>query len=151
MGIRSRIFFIILSCLFIGISLAFIVAERDLSEGLQEQIENELFKQAKIIRQSFSLSDQRQNFANLKPLIDSYSEASGSRITLIAKNGKVLADSSITTDKLIALEMIQTPPSKNVKTNTNFLNFGLPLGLSLRNPASGACGAAFARDSSSVG
>jgi len=104
MGIRSRIFFIILSCLFIGISLAFIVAERDLSEGLQEQIENELFKQAKIIKQSFAVSDQRQNAPNLKPLIDSYSEASGSRITLIAKNGKVLVDSSIKTNKLIALE-----------------------------------------------
>ena len=41
MSIRGRIFFIILSCLFIGLSLAFVVADRDLSEGLQQQIERE--------------------------------------------------------------------------------------------------------------
>ena len=104
MGIRARIFVIILSCLFIGISLAFIVAERDLSLGLQEQIENELSKQAKILRQSFYQSAQSQTPINLKALIDSYSEASGSRITLISQNGTVLVDSSVLTIKLSSLE-----------------------------------------------
>ena len=42
MGIRTRIFFITLLCLFIGISLSFVVAERDLSLKLQDQIETEL-------------------------------------------------------------------------------------------------------------
>ncbi|MDB4029390.1 ATP-binding protein [Gammaproteobacteria bacterium] len=104
MSIRSRIFFIILSCLFIGLSLAFIVAERDLSEGLQQQIESELSKQAKILRQSFAESPKVNNSSSLKSQIDSYSDASGSRITLIARDGKVLVDSDITMDILDSLD-----------------------------------------------
>ena len=52
MGIRTRIFLITLSCLFIGISLSFVVAERDLSLQIQDQIETELLRQAKILRKS---------------------------------------------------------------------------------------------------
>ena len=104
MSIRSRIFFIILSCLFIGLSLAFIVAERDLSEGLQQQIESELSKQAKILRQSFSESAKIKNTINLKSQIDSYSAASGSRITIIARDGKVMVDSDIAMDSLESLD-----------------------------------------------
>jgi two-component system phosphate regulon sensor histidine kinase PhoR len=104
MSIRSRIFIIILSCLFIGLSLAFIVAERDLSEGLQQQIESELSKQAKILRQSFAESPKVDNSISLKSQIDSYSEASGSRITLIARDGKVLVDSDIAMDILESLD-----------------------------------------------
>ena len=104
MSIRGRIFFIILSCLFIGLSLAFIVAERDLSEGLQQQIEIELSKQAKILRQSFTESPKVNNSSSLKSQIDSYSDASGSRITLIALDGKVLVDSDIAMDVLESLD-----------------------------------------------
>ena len=104
MSIRSRIFFIILSCLFIGLSLAFIVAERDLSAGLQQQIESELSKQAKILRQSFSESAKIKNSINLKSQIDSYSAASGSRITIIARDGRVMVDSDIAMDSLESLD-----------------------------------------------
>ena len=104
MSIRGRIFFIILSCLFIGLSLAFVVAERDLSEGLQQQIESELSKQAKILRQSFAESPKVNNSSSLKSQIDSYSDASGSRITLIARDGKVLVDSDIAMDILESLD-----------------------------------------------
>ncbi len=104
MSIRGRIFFIILSCFFIGLSLAFVVAERDLSEGLQQQIESELSKQAKILRQSFAESTKVNNSVSLKSQIDSYSVASGSRITLIAPNGKVLVDSDIAMEKLESLD-----------------------------------------------
>jgi len=104
MSIRGRIFFIILSCLFMGLSLAFIVAERDLSEGLQQQIESELSKQAKILRQSFAESPKVNNYNSLKSQIDSYSDASGSRITLIARDGKVLVDSDIAMDILESLD-----------------------------------------------
>ena len=104
MSIRGRIFFIILSCLFIGLSLAFVVADRDLSEGLQQQIESELSKQAKILRQSFAESPKLNNSIGLKSQIDSYSDASGSRITLIARDGKVLVDSDIAMDNLESLD-----------------------------------------------
>ena len=104
MSIRGRIFFIILSCLFIGLSLAFIVADRDLSEGLQQQIESELFKQAKILRQSFAESPKVNNTSSLKSQIDSYSDASGSRITLIARDGRVLVDSDIAMESLGSID-----------------------------------------------
>ena len=87
-----------------GLSLAFIVAERDLSEGLQQQIESELSKQAKILRQSFAESPKVNNYNSLKSQIDSYSDASGSRITLIARDGKVLVDSDIAMDILESLD-----------------------------------------------
>ena len=104
MSIRSRIFIIILSCLFIGLSLAFVVAERDLSEGLQQQIESELSKQAKILRQSFAESPKVNNSISLKSQIDSYSYASDSRITPIARDGLVLVDSDIAMDSLESLD-----------------------------------------------
>ena len=95
MGIRSRIFFITLSCLFIGISLSFIVAERDLSLKLQEQIETELSRQAKIIRKSLANSSTSGDILALKSQVDEYASASDSRITIILKNGVVVVDSDI--------------------------------------------------------
>ena len=82
MGIRTRIFFITLSCLFIGISLSFIVAERDLSLRLQEQIETELSRQARIIRKSINESLKSNDLILIKSQVDEYAKASDSRITL---------------------------------------------------------------------
>ena len=78
MGIRTRIFFITLSCLFIGISLSFIVAERDLSLKLQAQIETELSRQAKILRKSISGLIDSNELDILKAEVDEYASASDS-------------------------------------------------------------------------
>jgi len=110
MGIRSRIFFIILSCLFIGLSLAFIVAERDLSEGLQNQIENELSKQANILKQSFSQFSETLDTKLLKSEIDNYSQSSSSRITIIGMDGMVVVDSEIETNDLPSLDNHRSRP-----------------------------------------
>ena len=48
MGIRSRIFFTVFGILFVGITLSYIVAERDLSSTLENQIVEELEKQASL-------------------------------------------------------------------------------------------------------
>ena len=93
MGIRTRIFFITLSCLFIGISLSFIVAERDLSLKLQAQIETELSRQAKILRKSISGLIDSNELDILKAEVDEYASASDSRITIILKSGNVIVDS----------------------------------------------------------
>jgi two-component system phosphate regulon sensor histidine kinase PhoR len=104
MGIRTRIFFITLSCLFVGISLSFIVAERDLSIKLQAQIETELSRQAKILRKSISgLIDSGDLFA-LKAEADEYASASDSRITIILKNGDVIVDSDIEVSRINELD-----------------------------------------------
>ncbi len=104
MGIRSRIFFITLSCLFVGISLSFIVAERDLSLRLQDQVENELFKQTKILRKAIANSINSDELSGLKSQVDEYASASDSRITIILNNGDVIVDSDLDAKKVSGLE-----------------------------------------------
>ena len=104
MGIRTRIFFITLSCLFIGISLSFVVAERDLSLKLQDQIETELSRQAKILRKSIANIIDAGNFFKLKAQVDEYAEASDSRITIILKDGYVIVDSDVEASKIDDLD-----------------------------------------------
>ena len=104
MGIRTRIFFITLSCLFIGISLSFVVAERDLSLKLQDQIETELSRQAKILRKSIANVIDAGDFFKLKVQIDEYAAASDSRITIILKDGYVIVDSDVEASKIDDLD-----------------------------------------------
>ena len=104
MGIRTRIFIIILSCLLLGISLAFVVAERDLSLGIQNQIETELSHEAKILVKAIGSISSNGNLISLKSQIDEYSEASESRITLIDSSGIVLVDSDVTMNEVLLLE-----------------------------------------------
>ena len=104
MGIRTRIFFITLSCLFIGISLSFVVAERDLSLKLQDQIETELSRQAKILRKSIANIIDAGDFFKLKAQVDEYAAASDSRITIILKDGYVIVDSDVEASKIDDLD-----------------------------------------------
>ena len=104
MGIRTRIFFITLSCLFIGISLSFVVAERDLSLKLQDQIEIELSRQAKILRKSIANIIDAGDFFKLKAQVDEYAAASDSRITIILKDGYVIVDSDVEASKIDDLD-----------------------------------------------
>ena len=104
MGIRTRIFFITLSCLFIGISLSFVVAERDLSLKLQDQIETELSRQAKILRKSIANIIDAGDFFILKAQVDEYAAASDSRITIILKDGYVIVDSDVEASKIDDLD-----------------------------------------------
>ena len=104
MGIRTRIFFITLSCLFIGISLSFVVAERDLSLKLQDQIETELSRQAKILRKSIANIIDAGDFIKLKVQIDEYAAASDSRITIILQDGYVIVDSDVEASKIDDLD-----------------------------------------------
>ena len=104
MGIRTRIFFITLSCLFIGISLSFIVAERDLSLRLQEQIETELSRQARIIGKSINEPLKSNDLILIKFQVDEYAKASDSRITIISNTGKVLVDSDVDAINIDSLE-----------------------------------------------
>ena len=104
MGIRTRIFFITLSCLFIGISLSFVVAERDLSLKLQDQIETELSRQAKILRKSIANIIDAGDFFKLKAQVDEYAAASDSRITIILQDGYVIVDSDVEASKIDDLD-----------------------------------------------
>ena len=104
MGIRTRIFLITLSCFFIGISLSFVVAERDLSLKLQDQIETELSRQAKILKKSFADSINSNDFMSLKSQVDEYAAALDSRITIILKSGEPIVDSNVAASKISSLD-----------------------------------------------
>ncbi len=104
MGIRTRIFFIVLSCLSIGLIIAFIVAERDLGTKLQTQIETELQKQGQILKENLGNISEYEDRNSLKDQIDKYSQAADSRITLISHDGKVLGDSDIAVNDLDGID-----------------------------------------------
>ena len=100
MSIRGRIFFIVMSCLSLGLLFAFIVAERDLGASLQDQIQIELQKQGQIIQSSLGPLSQYNDLDSLKDETDTLAEASQSRITLINSSGVVISDSNIDVDDL---------------------------------------------------
>ena len=104
MGIRTRIFFITLSCSIYWYFSLFIVAERDLSIKLQAQIETELSRQAKILRKSISGLIDSGDLVALKAQVDEYASASDSRITIILKNGDVIVDSDIEASRINDLD-----------------------------------------------
>ena len=70
MSIRGRIFFIVMSCLSLGLIFAFIVAERDLGASLQDQIQIELQKQGQIIQSSLGPLSQYNDLNSLKDETD---------------------------------------------------------------------------------
>ena len=70
MSIRGRIFFIVMSCLSLGLLFAFIVAERDLGASLQDQIQIELQKQGQIIQSSLGPLSQYNDLNSLKDETD---------------------------------------------------------------------------------
>ena len=80
MSIRGRIFFIVMSCLSLGLIFAFIVAERDLGASLQDQIQIELQKQGQIIKSSLGPLSQYNDLNSLKDETDALAQASQSRI-----------------------------------------------------------------------
>ena len=100
MSIRGRIFFIVMSCLSLGLIFAFIVAERDLGASLQDQIQIELQKQGQIIKSSLGPLSQYNDLNSLKDETDALAQASQSRITLINSLGIVISDSNIDVDDL---------------------------------------------------
>ena len=104
MGIRSRIFFIVSSLFFIGISLTFIIASRDLSTGFEVQIKGELSKQANILQESLKPFINKVSQVDLKSIVDQYASVSKSRITIVNRDGEVVVDSSILTEKLRELD-----------------------------------------------
>ena len=110
MGIRTRIFFIVSCLFFIGISLTFIIAERDLSNGFETQVRGELSKQTNILKQALKPHLYQKSNDQLKVIIDQYADAAKSRITIINGKGEVIADSKFLNSKLLELDNHQNRP-----------------------------------------
>ena len=100
MGIRSRIFFIVFSLLTVSISIAYVVAERDLSTAFKLQIVNELEKQANLLVSSVGSISKFKSVTEADYIADDLGKASNSRVTFIKNNGQVIGDSELDIDQI---------------------------------------------------
>ena len=104
MGIRSRIFFTVFGILFVGITLSYIVAERDLSSTLENQIVEELEKQASLSKVTIGQINSYKNPNDLDIIAKKVGTSLNSRVTLIDFKGFVVGDSEIEFDNLQYVE-----------------------------------------------
>ena len=81
MGIRSRIFFTVFGILFVGITLSYIVAERDLSSTLENQIVQELEKQANLSKVTIGSINSYKNPTDLDIIANEVGTSLNSRVT----------------------------------------------------------------------
>ena len=104
MGIRARIFLLIFLSLSISITISYIIAERDLTKTFEEQILDQLEKQASLLVEYIDEVDALEIKNNADSIADRFGNASNSRVTLILNNGKVIGDSYINENELSQLD-----------------------------------------------
>ena len=104
MGVRSRIFLTIFLSLFLSVIATYFITERDLRRGIENQLVNELEKEANLIVENIgnvssflSLEESDAAADNLGSIIDS-------RVTLISNEGEVVGDSSLTIQEISLLD-----------------------------------------------
>ena len=95
MGIRSQIFLIVFGIFFVGIFLSYIVAERDLSKTLENQIVLELRKQAELASISIGPVSKLDSIEKADMVADRIGGSIDSRVTIIKDSGEVLGLSLI--------------------------------------------------------
>ena len=103
MGIRARLFVIIFSCLSLGLIFSYIVAERDLSSTLENQIVEELEKQASLSKVTIGQLNSYKNPNDLDIIANKVGTSLNSRVTLIDFQGFVVGDSEIEFDKEVKI------------------------------------------------
>ena len=104
MGIRSRIFLLVFISLSISITVSYIIAERDLTKTFEQQIVEQLQKQASLLVEYIDEVDELQVNNNADSIADRLGKASNSRVTLILNDGTVIGDSYIDQIELASLE-----------------------------------------------
>ena len=72
MGIRTRIFLLIFLSLSISITISYIIAERDLTNTFEEQILDQLEKQASLLVEYIDEVDSLQENNNADSIADWY-------------------------------------------------------------------------------
>ena len=104
MGIRSQIFLIVFGIFFVGILLSYIVAERDLSKTLENQIVLELRKQAELASISIGPVSKLDSIEKADMVADRIGGSIDSRVTIIKDSGEVLGDSNLSTSQISVVE-----------------------------------------------
>lgn len=104
MGIRSRVFLIVFLSLGVSISIAYTIAERDITNTFEEQIVYQLEKQAKLLVENIDEIDSLKGVTASDSLADRLGNASDSRVTLILNDGSVIGDSGVPIDLIASLD-----------------------------------------------
>ncbi len=104
MGIRSRIFLIVFLLLSVSIAIAYVVAERDLSQTFELQIVNELEKQANLLVASVGNINKFSNMDEADKAANDLGKASNSRVTFISNEGIVLGDSELNITEIKSMD-----------------------------------------------
>ena len=104
MGIRSRVFLIVFLSLGVSISIAYTIAERDITNTFEEQIVYQLEKQAKLLVENIDEINSLKGVTASDSLADRLGNASDSRVTLILNDGSVIGDSGVPIDLIASLD-----------------------------------------------
>ena len=104
MGIRYRLFLIVFLSLGISTSIAYFIAERDITNTFEEQIVYQLEKQARLLVENIDEIDSIKTAGEADSLADRLGNASESRVSLILNNGKVIGDSDVPLNLIPSLD-----------------------------------------------
>lgn len=104
MGIRSRIFFLVIISLTIGIITSYIIAERDLTKTFEAQIINQLKSQASLMVEFVDKLDEIESQSEALKIANTLGKAANARVSLILNNGVVIGDSYVEDDKIALLD-----------------------------------------------
>lgn len=104
MGIRYRLFLIVFLSLGMSTSIAYFIAERDITNTFEEQIVYQLEKQARLLVENIDEIDSIKTVGEADSLADRLGNASESRVSLILNNGKVIGDSDVPLNLIPSLD-----------------------------------------------
>ena len=104
LGVRGKLFLVSLAFVaLIGIAVG-VVLERQLQGVLEDRIGLELSRHAQTARDVLELSDELTTVEQADPVADRIGNSTGTRVTIIAPDGRVLGDSSLTLQEVRAIE-----------------------------------------------
>ena len=104
MGVRSRIFLTIFLSLFLSVIATYFITERDLRRGIENQLVNELEKEANLIVENIGNVSSFQSLEESDAAADNLGSIIDSRVTLISNEGEVVGDSSLTLQEISLLD-----------------------------------------------
>ena len=104
MGVRSRIFLTIFLSLFLSVIATYFITERDLRRGIENQLVNELEKEANLIVENIGNVSSFLSIEESDAAADNLGSIIDSRVTLISNQGEVVGDSSLTIQEISLLD-----------------------------------------------
>ncbi len=104
LGIRGRLFLVSVALILAVASTSAVYLEFELRRWFEARLEDELLGQATAALAAVELADDARDPARFDRLADRLGAATGSRVTLIAADGRVLGDSAIALAEVPALD-----------------------------------------------